>query len=104
VSLVSMEDSDDVSAAEGIIIFCDCVFEACFGRRFGVTGDGKMSLFPFHTDIGDMVVILSGARFPCILRPCEAGYRFVGMYLDDFVGDSSAGIHYSTFYSTLDLY
>lgn len=70
----------DLSKDEGVAIFSDCLFEACLGRRYGITAPAaNMGLFPGETRSGDLVVLFFGARFPFIVRSDGDAYRLVGM-------------------------
>ena len=59
------------------------VVEACIGRGFGITKQGRMCLLPPLTQIGDEVFIPYGARTPFVVRrvqmPKDVGtYELVG--------------------------
>jgi len=52
-------------------------------RRFLVSGSNRVGLAPWDAEIGDMICILFGCRFPVILRPRKDHYTLIGeAYVD----------------------
>ena len=54
--------------------FYETVENRCFFR----TDSGEMGLGPYHTKLGDVVVVLFGPAHLLILRPKELNYELVG--------------------------
>lgn len=50
------------------------------GRRFGITMEGQMGLYPQGTSVGDRVCIFKGGHVPFVLRPDHShhSHRLVG--------------------------
>ncbi len=68
------EDSDDWSyeapPMEETVRECtNQVEEACYGRKFIVTSNGKMGLAPFRAEVGDLLVYFPGSSLPFVVRP-----------------------------------
>lgn len=48
-------------------------------RRMMETGKGYIGMAHAQSQVGDSIVLLAGASVPIILRPCEGGYRVIGV-------------------------
>lgn len=55
----------------------------CFDRAFILTLGGRMGIAPSNTWLGDKVCVLLGGGVPCLIRPSEEHWLFVGeAYVD----------------------
>ncbi|KAJ2898048.1 HET-domain-containing protein [Zalerion maritima] len=94
--VVSQRDPEDSTSEEGATIYGGCVFDVCFGRRFGKTKSRYMGVFPRQTQRGDIIALLFGCRFPVVLREVKDGWDFLGVcyvhgiWPDEFVGNAAA--------------
>ena len=56
--------------------------KAINGKQFGIiniVGETKMCMFPLEDQKGDVVAILRGLKFPCVLREVDLGkYEWIG--------------------------
>lgn len=63
----------------GAYKFMTAAAEVCHARKFFITGKGYFGLCPAVTSADDLIYVLSGCRFPCVLRRTDDHFRFVGL-------------------------
>ncbi|WYZ36118.1 hypothetical protein EsH8_XI_000001 [Colletotrichum jinshuiense] len=68
----------DASTMEAVWPFQARVLHATQGYRFGLTVCGSMGLFPRECQMGDLIVIIPGARTPFVVRPGRLGSYTLG--------------------------
>ncbi|KAF2461213.1 hypothetical protein BDY21DRAFT_334665 [Lineolata rhizophorae] len=68
----------EVTNEEGVLIYGGCVFDATVGRRLALTNKGFLGLFPAGSKDGDVIVLLSGAKFPSVVRLLSDGHLLLG--------------------------
>ncbi|KAJ4362875.1 hypothetical protein N0V83_009992 [Neocucurbitaria cava] len=52
--------------------------KTCIDRKFFISSKGFMGIGPNAMKKDDVILILFGGKVPYVLRPSEAGYRFIG--------------------------
>jgi len=63
-------------------------------RRLFVTATDKFGLGPFVMQEGDVVAILRGSSYPCLLRPLGQDYQFVGVAYVSGIMEGEAVLEY----------
>jgi hypothetical protein len=58
--------------------FHEAFVQACVDRRFFITKSGLMGIGPDNMKEGDVVTVLFGGNVPYLLRPVDAGFKFLG--------------------------
>jgi hypothetical protein len=85
------------SASEGARAYLTALYNMFEGRRFYITGKGRLGVGPTSLQRGDRVFIFKGARFPVLLRDVGNGrHTFLGAcYVEGIMhGEALAGAEF----------
>ncbi|KAK6393476.1 hypothetical protein LTR65_002348 [Meristemomyces frigidus] len=59
--------------------YYDSMYNACYDRQFFTTHNGNIGLGPPGLQLGDLVTVLQGGKWPFILRPAGDSYKMIGV-------------------------